>query len=86
VAYDNKLDNERVAMPNKFYESGFFNVPIVCAQNTFVGQKVIEMKMGWVIEPEEMAIEKFINELNIADIIACHERIKGMDKSLFESV
>src|SRR5690606_28797671 len=25
VCYDNKLENELVALPNKFYESGYFN-------------------------------------------------------------
>ena len=46
VVYDNTLDNEKVAMPNKFYESGFFNIPIVCAENTYVGKKSFGSKHG----------------------------------------
>jgi len=84
AAYDNQLDNEKVAMPNKFYESGYFNVPIVCSTGTFVGEKAIEMQLGWVIEPQEEAIENFLGSITINDLVNCHERIKTMDRSLFE--
>jgi succinoglycan biosynthesis protein ExoL len=84
AAYDNTLDNEKVAMPNKFYESGYFNVPIVCATGTFVGEKTIEMKMGWIIEPDEKSIEDFLGSISINDLVTCHERIKTMDRALFE--
>ncbi|HJP63931.1 MAG TPA: hypothetical protein VJ844_10830 [Mucilaginibacter sp.] len=84
AAYDNTLDNEKVAMPNKFYESGYFNIPIVCSKGTFVGEKTIEMRMGWLIEPTEESIESFLGSLSIDDLVTCHERIKKMDRSLFE--
>jgi len=84
AAYDNSLDNEKVAMPNKFYESGYFNIPIVCAKGTFVGEKTIEMQMGWTIEPDEQSIEEFLGSISIADLVTCHERIKTMDRALFE--
>ena len=84
VAYDNKLENEKVAMPNKFYESGYFNIPIVCSTNTYVGERVKELDMGWVIEPTKSGIDYFIKNLHINDIINCHQRIKNLNKEIFE--
>jgi len=83
VIYNNTLANERVAMPNKFYESGFFNIPILCATNTYVGQRALELNMGWVCDISEEEIYKFFNNLSIDDILKKHENIKELDKSLF---
>lgn len=83
VVYNNTMENERIAMPNKFYESGYFNVPIVCAENTYVGTRVTDQGMGWVIGIEIEDIKEFLYSLTIDKIKACHERIKTLDKSLF---
>ncbi|SHG36152.1 hypothetical protein [Flagellimonas flava] len=83
VVYDNTLDNEKVAMPNKFYESGFFNVPIACATNTYVGERVLEQNMGWIVDAKYDAISTFLNSLTLSEILDRHERIKLLDKSLF---
>jgi len=84
AAYDNTLENEQVAMPNKFYESGFFNIPIVCSENTFVGEKVKELNMGWVINPTKEGIETFFNNLTLDNVLNCHNNIKKLNKSKFE--
>ena len=84
VAYDNKKENEKVAMPNKFYESGYFNIPIVCSANTYVGQRVLELNMGWVIEPTMQGIDIFLRNLTIEEIVEKHYAIKKIDKDLFE--
>jgi hypothetical protein len=83
VAYNNQLENELVAMPNKFYESGYFNIPLVCSRNTYVAERVINMGMGWVIEPTMCGIETFFSELTIKKIVDCHQKIKEIDKSNF---
>lgn len=83
VAYDNALENERVALPNKFYESGFFNVPIVCSENTFLGEKVLKFKMGWTIAPTSKGISDFFDKIEMDNIISCHKEIKTIDKRLF---
>ena len=83
VVYNNTLENEQVAMPNKFYESGFFNVPILCATNTYVGQRALDQDMGWVCDIDQKSISDFLNSLNIQDITECHERIKRLDKGFF---
>lgn len=83
VVYNNTQENERVAMPNKFYESGFFNVPIVCATHTYVGERALSNGMGWVCDIDQKSISSFLNSLSIQDIVECHNRIKKLDKNLF---
>src|SRR5690606_21339287 len=84
VVYNNTYDNEKVAMPNKFYESGFFNIPIVCAENTYVGRRVLELGMGWEIGIGYCEISNFLENLTIQDLTDCHNRIKQLDKRLFQ--
>jgi hypothetical protein len=83
VVYDNRLMNERVAMPNKFYESGFFNMPILCATNTYVGQRAVDQGMGWVCDIDKESIGEFFNSISVEDLVDCHNRIKTLDKSQF---
>ena len=85
VVYNNTLENEKVAMPNKFYESGFFNIPILAAENTYVGQRVLEQGMGWTVGIEENKISEFLNTLTMDAIAERHEHIKKLDSSLFEA-
>ncbi len=83
VVYDNTLENEKVAMPNKFYESGFFNIPIVCATKTYVGQRVLEQGLGWTIDPDFNSISNFLNNISLAELNECHGNIKNLDKGHF---
>lgn len=83
VVYDNSLENEQVAMPNKYYESGFFNIPIVCATNTYVGQRVVENGMGWITGTNEEEIAGFLNSIKINDLEHYHDKIKKLDKAQF---
>ena len=67
--YDSKRANERIAEPNKLYESIFFNKPIIVSQETFLGQKVERMGVGYVIESHtDESIKSFLDNLNIEDI------------------
>ncbi|MFK7813556.1 MAG: hypothetical protein AB8B59_13770 [Maribacter sp.] len=84
VVYDNRYENERIAMPNKYYESGFFNIPIVAAENTYVGKRVLDQKMGWIIGITKDEISNFLNQLDIDKIVTTHDHIKTLDKNLFE--
>nr|WP_288936041.1 hypothetical protein [uncultured Allomuricauda sp.] len=83
VVYNNTLENEKVAMPNKYYESGFFNIPIVCAKGTYVGKRVLENKMGWTIDKDKKSIYDFLNAITMSELIDCHEGIKTLDKKYF---
>ena len=83
VVYNNTLKNEQVAMPNKFYESGFFNMPILCATNTYVGQRALDQGMGWIVDIDQKSIASFFDNLKIEDLIKTHESIKKLDKADF---
>lgn len=83
VCYDNTLDNERVALPNKYYESGFFNIPILCSKNTFLSELVEENDMGWSIDIDKKNLETFFDNISINEILIKHNNIKKIDKSLF---
>ena len=83
VVYNNSLENERLAMPNKFYESGFFNVPILCATNTYVGRRAEEQNMGWTCDIHESSIRDFFDKLTVENLLERHEEIKKLDKSQF---
>lgn len=83
VVYNNTLDNERVAMPNKYYESGYFNVPIVCASGTYVGERVLRNGMGWVSDIGTNDISDFLNSITVEDLTIYHESIKKLDKAEF---
>ncbi|WBU88812.1 hypothetical protein [Cellulophaga omnivescoria] len=85
VAYDNTLDNEKVAMPNKYYESGFFNIPIICSDNTYLSDRVLEHNMGWSIGISEDEMNVFFNNLTLSKIEDKHNNIKKLDKLLFEA-
>ncbi|SNQ44090.1 glycosyltransferase family protein [Cellulophaga lytica] len=85
VAYDNTLDNEKVAMPNKYYESGFFNIPIICSEHTYLSDRVLENNMGWSIGISEKDMSVFFNSLTLDEIEQKYKNIKGLDKTLFEA-
>lgn len=83
VVYNNSSENEKVAMPNKFYESGFFNIPIVCATKTYVGERVLKQQMGWTIDTDYKSISDFLNSLTVETLMEYHGKIKKLDKGNF---
>ena len=46
VVYDNHSLNVRLAIPNKLYESAFFQVPLICSPNTYLSQLTTEWGIG----------------------------------------
>ena len=46
VVYDTTYLNERIAIPNKLYESAFFRVPLICSPNTYLSALAIEWGIG----------------------------------------
>lgn len=70
ACYDTKSLNERIAEPNKFYESLYFIKPIIVSDNTFVGKKVKEFNSGFCIDAHnDINIINFIESIN-SDIIS----------------
>ena len=46
VVYDTRIQNVRVAIPNKLYESIFFTTPILAAEGTQFGEEVSAKGLG----------------------------------------
>lgn len=71
--YDTKGVNERIAEPNKLYESIFFNKPIIVSENTFLSKKVKKLGIGYVVNNEKEEIVRLLDGIN-------HEHLAEMSK------
>ena len=49
AVYDHQIKGDRLALPNKLFESAYFGVPIVCCQQTSVGKTAIEWQIGKMV-------------------------------------
>lgn len=81
ACYDIKAINERIAEPNKLYESLFFNKPIVVSKNTFLEKQVLEKyKCGFAIDAsKDENITAFIDNLNNILLENSVKRIEGIN-------
>lgn len=62
--YSNK--NDVYLEPNKLFEAIFYEKPIVVSNNTFLGDKVRELNVGYVIDGDtEEKIKSFIDQITI---------------------
>jgi len=81
ACYDTSGLNERIAEPNKLYESIFFKKPIIVSKNTYLEKKVKELKCGMSIDAtNDQNIINFINNLNqdkLDSVIKNIDSIKG---------
>lgn len=69
ACYDTATFNERVAEPNKLYESLFFNKPIIVSENTFLAKQVQAFKCGYIMDASTLDnIDLFLKKINIKDI------------------
>ncbi|WP_080905247.1 glycosyltransferase [Parabacteroides sp. Marseille-P3160] len=69
ACYDTTTFNERVAEPNKLYESMYFNKPIIVSDNTFLAKQVRKFNCGYAIDASsEENIDLFIKNITIEDI------------------
>ena len=91
--YDNMFVNVRYAEPNKFYESLYYDTPIIVSENTFLGEKVRRYNSGYVINAlDDDSIDSFVQSLtedDIANKIASIKKVSKMEsvdinKTLFE--
>lgn len=53
--YDPSSANVRLALPNKYYESVFFGVPLLAAKNTELGRRVTSEGLGGVLDTSDYA-------------------------------
>ena len=80
--YDADYINVKCAEPNKFYESLYFDTPIIVSEGTFLAEKVRRFNSGYVIDAmDNNSIENFINSLTIDDLDNKIASIKKVPKN-----
>ena len=80
--YDTTNINERIAEPNKLYESIFFTSPIVVTQNTFLSQRVKSLGCGFSINPfSDNSIKEFIETLTFKRLSGISNNMYNIDKN-----
>jgi glycosyltransferase involved in cell wall biosynthesis len=71
-SYDVNTLNERIAEPNKLYESLFFCRPIIVSNNTFLSEQVERYHCGFSIDATtEESIIKFVDNIKLKEIKDC---------------
>lgn len=76
ACYDTSTFNEKVAEPNKLYESLFFCKPIIVSPDIFLSKRVRELQCGYEIDAtSDSIVDDFIMRLKHEDLesIAKHE-------------
>lgn len=69
ACYETRSLNEKIAEPNKLYESAYFIKPIIVSKNSFLENKVNQLKCGYAINAyEDNDIIEFIMNLNNDDL------------------
>ena len=57
--------NEKIAEPNKLYESIFFETPLIVSTNTFLAKRVQELGVGFDIDcSNDILIKEFIDNID----------------------
>ena len=80
--YDTSTINERIAEPNKLYESIFFTSPIVVTQNTYLSQKVRSLNCGYSINPfTDDSIKDFIEKLTLEKLMKISSNMYHINKN-----
>lgn len=82
ACYDTKTINEKIAEPNKLYESICFCKPIIVSNNTFLSERVSSLGVGYSIDAtNDLDIINFIKSLSVPDI----NRLSRIEENLNES-
>ena len=83
ASYDCNSLNERIAEPNKLYESLYFCRPIVVSSTTFLAKQVEHYKCGYAINPNSKEIKAFIDKITIQEIKEKSKQIYSYPESEF---
>lgn len=77
--------NSRWLLPNGFYESGLFAVPMLSLKGFEVGDLVEELDIGWAIsQPYISFLIEFLKQLTWQDYVYKKERLARVPKSYFQ--
>jgi succinoglycan biosynthesis protein ExoL len=78
AVYNSDDLNVRLAVPNKLYESIYFGVPLIVADNTYISQIVRDKKIGFIasMSDKKNNYESLLSEIN-------YEKINMFIKNMF---
>lgn len=81
-SYDINTLNERIAEPNKLYESIFFCRPILVSLGTYLAEQVLKYGCGYAIDTtSEESIKGFLTGLEKTDIINISRHEKEIERT-----
>ncbi|APG65039.1 hypothetical protein LPB136_06560 [Tenacibaculum todarodis] len=82
VVYDSKDINVQLALPNKLYESIYFNVPIIVSKNTFLWKQVKSLGIGLCVDDSQNEIEfNFEEKLKLENLEKYKENISKIEEN-----
>lgn len=78
ICYDSSDENVKIALPNKYYESVFFNTPVICSEGTALQVEVEKHKVGFAIKiPEKITQAETLDNIDKRFVekysINCHQ-------------
>lgn len=83
ATYDVTSLNERLAEPNKLYESLFFCRPIIVSDRIFLSEQVKKFNCGYCLDAvKEESIIEFLKKINIDEINNISQREIQIDSSV----
>lgn len=84
--YDISGINERIAEPNKLYESIFFHKPIIVTDGTFLSNKVKELRVGYIVNNEVDDIIRLLEGIKKEELEVISKREAAIEaKELIEN-
>lgn len=79
--YDARIKNVKYAEPNKIYESIYFDTPIIVSKNTFLGEKVTSLGIGYELDAlNDDEIIEFVEKLTEEGVNNTIKTIQAIDK------
>jgi succinoglycan biosynthesis protein ExoL len=71
-------------LPNRLYEAGYFGVPLVARSDTYLGEKIRKMNLGWTIETDYLnELSRFFKEITVNEITTFKKNILNSPESNF---
>ena len=75
--------NERIAEPNKLYESMFFSKPIIVSDGIYLSERVKELGCGYLIDASTKdSIFGFVRTLDVESVTGLSEKISKIEDGL----
>lgn len=79
--YDARIKNVKYAEPNKIYESIYFDTPIIVSKDTFLGEKVTSLGIGYELDAlNDDEIIEFVEKLTEESVNITIKTIQAIDK------